>query len=146
MGKKVKVTCKLCGNVLSRYSTFNLWCHLIYHHNLSDFVQYDRVTDKKGVCRFCNNVISYDKPWGYDLHEHLQEAHTFNQFFNIEPYTHIEIIEFHCEHCYRRKTSHHFTCWMDREAYEKNWVIPICQWCKQPMSLRRKKEKDKYEN
>ena len=145
MGRKIKVTCKLCGNVLSRYTTFNLWCHLIYYHNLKDFVNYTNVNDGEGTCKFCKEIITYKKPWGYDLHKHLQDVHAFREFYDIEPYTHIEIIEFHCESCYRRKTSHHFICWMDRGAYDKNIAIPQCQWCMQPMTLRRKKGKEKYE-
>ena len=145
MGKKIRVTCKLCGNVLSRYTTHNLWSHLVYQHNLRDFVEYKYVNDKIGSCKFCGETLTVDKPWNYDLHKHLHEEHSFSEFYTIEPYTHIEIIEFHCESCYRRKTSHHFVCWMDREAYEKNVALPQCQWCMQPMSLRRKKEKEKYE-
>jgi len=145
LGRKIKVTCKLCGNVLSRYSTINLWSHLVYKHNLRDFVIYDKVQATNVTCRFCKAVFEVQKPWQFDLHTHLKNWHTFAEFYEIEPYTHIEIMEFHCERCFHRKTSHHFTCWLDRDSYEKGWVLPVCQWCQHPMGLRRKKDKERYE-
>ncbi len=140
MGKKIRVTCRICGNIIYKISSFNLLCHLFYSHKPSDII------DEKQRCMFCEKIINREPkvPWRYDLYKHIHEEHSFKDFFIIEPHNTIEFLEFRCVPCSNRKPSQSITCLMDKDSYVSNYVKPVCQWCLTPMALRRIKDREIY--
>lgn len=71
--------------------------------------------------------------------------HKVTDFFNIDMHSSIELLEFHCPSCYNKKPAYHFTVIMDRKSFERGWAIPKCKLCENDMTLRREKEKERYE-
>jgi len=102
-------------------------------------------------CKLCGTIIKRIST--YALLSHLMEHHTIQEFetnkrlvdyYQVTDHSTLELIEFMCPRCYKRKDSFNRTCYMDREAFETKQAIPYCGWCLEPMELRRNKDKDRY--
>lgn len=103
-------------------------------------------------CKLCGTVIK--RITTFTLLSHLAEQHYMSElstmheklsdYYQISDHSTLELIEFMCPRCYKRKDNFNRTCYMDREAFETEHAIPYCAWCKEPMVLRRQKDKDKY--
>ena len=101
-------------------------------------------------CKSCGAIIY--RITTHTLLSHLAKHHTIGEldkdkltdYFNITDYSTLELVEFMCPRCYKMSGGIHRTCYMDRESYETQKAIPYCAFCRQPMVLRRKKDKERY--
>lgn len=103
-------------------------------------------------CKLCDTVIY--RITTQTLILHLAKQHKIKEllftgdrladYYHISDFSTIELIEFMCPSCYKRKDGFNKTCYMNRESYETDQAVPYCAWCKKPMELRRKKDKDRY--